>query len=439
MFRPVRMLQLGTILCLVAGCASGGTTSKTSIQTPADNAANATARIGPDDAAGSGPQHPAAASADPAIPGILPPLPAVPEAPPSIAAGTSTPDASGFTGENGKLNADIQAYASEVTRTRNIPQQSVEALLKDARYDATVARLMSPSKTRVRRSWSTYRDRFVEPVRIKAGTEFWQHNRDYLERTEQAYGVPASIIVAIIGVETLYGRYTGDFRVLDALATLGFRYPDPSRPERSQLFRDQLADLAQLHHENKVNAYTARGSFAGAMGLPQFMPGSLLRYAIDGDQDGVIDLHHSTADAIASVAAFLRHHGWIPGLPVFAPVQLPANPGHLVKGGIDPTLDWETLVHHGASPLPGRQDTAWQQHKLGVIDLRDEPRNTVEYRTGTPNFFAITHYNRSYFYATAVAELAQELARRMDLAGQLTTSDSPDRLAARAETVLPSS
>src|SRR5690606_2802057 len=125
-------------------------------------------------------------------------------------------------------------------------------------------------------------------------------------RTAEQYGVPASIIVAIIGVETIYGRYTGNFRVLDALATLGFRYPDPKRPERSQLFRDQLADLIQLDAQGQVDALQATGSYAGAMGLPQFMPGSLLRYAADGDGDGQIELHESAEDAIASVARFLR-------------------------------------------------------------------------------------------------------------------------------------
>lgn len=341
------------------------------------------------------------------------PFMAAPESAPSVQAGSSSAAASGFTQENGDLKPDIQAYASEVAHTRNIPQHTVESLLQSAQYNATAARLMSPSKTRVRRSWVTYRNRFVEPVRIKAGIEFWREHETQLEQVEQDYGVPASVIVAIIGVETIFGRYTGDFRVLDALSTLGFRYPDPSRPERSQLFRDQLADLAQLHYEQKLDAYTVEGSFAGAMGLPQFMPGSLLRYAVDGDNDGRIDLHHNTTDAIASVAAFLRYHGWVPGLPIFAPVQLPARPDTLVDGGIDPGLTWQTLTDHGATIRPGTQDTAWQNHKLGVIDLKDEPRNTVEFRTGTPNFFAITHYNRSYFYATAVTELAATLAKQM--------------------------
>ena len=398
MFRPIRMLQYGTLLCLMAGCANGNT-PQNSATDPGPNAQ--------------------AQSVEDAIPAAqepkkFKPLTAAPDPAPSIQAGSSTAGASGFTQANGQLKPDIQAYANEVAHTRNIPQHVLEALLQNAQYNETAARLMSPSKTRVRPSWVTYRNRFVEPVRIKTGGEFWRAHQKQLEQVEQDYGVPASVIVAIIGVETIFGRYTGDFRVLDALATLGFRYPDPSRPERSQLFRDQLADLAQLHHEQKLDAYTVEGSFAGAMGLPQFMPGSLLRYAVDGDGDGRINLHDNPMDAIASVAAFLRYHGWVPGLPIFAPVQLPAQADALVDGGIDPSLTWETLVQHGATVRPDAQSTSWQEHKLGVINLRDQPRNTVEFRTGTPNFFAITHYNRSYFYATAVAELAATLSQQME-------------------------
>lgn len=399
MFRPVCMLQFGAMLCLVAGCVSG--TPRHDLNQPDEAPISALAPADPR-TAGSGP------TADKPIS-----LPELPAAAPSIQSGSSTPAATGFTTQNDQLKPDIKAYAEEVARTRNIPQPDVLDLLQSANYNPTVARLMSPSKTRVRPSWSTYRARFVEPVRMKAGLEFWQEHEQQLNLIESRYGVPAEIIVAIIGVETIFGRYTGDFRVLDALATLGFRYPDPSRPERSQLFRDQLADLAQLHHENKINAYTATGSFAGAMGLPQFMPGSLLRYATDGDGDGQIDLMHNTTDAMASVAQFLRYHGWVPGLPVFAPVQLPDDPGDLVAGGIDPTLTWSALVDKGATVRSDTYGSEWQNHLMGVIDLKDEPRNTVEFRTGTPNFFAITHYNRSYFYATSVAELAAALAQRM--------------------------
>lgn len=332
---------------------------------------------------------------------------------PDIDVGSSEVSSRPFTMADGSLDPDILAFAEEVARSRGLPLDHVRALLLEAQYNATASRLMAPAKTRIRRSWVTYRNRFVEPVRIRDGQQFWRTHATDLARVEQQYGVPASIIVAIIGVETVYGRHTGDFRVLDALATLGFRYPDGNRPERSHLFRNQLADLIELDHQGKLNARQVTGSFAGAMGLPQFMPGSLMRYATDGDFDGRIDLHASPQDAIASVARFLRLHGWTPGLPVFAPVVPPANAEQLVTGGLEPTLEWKQLATSGAQIAPVSESTTWQEYPLGMVNLADEPRNTVEYRVGTPNFFALTHYNRSYFYATSVADLAVELERRM--------------------------
>src|SRR5690606_16010593 len=155
---------------------------------------------------------------------------------------------------DGRLDAGIEEFAVEVAQARAIPPEHVQALLREARYDATAAKLMAPAQTRIRRSWVTYRNRFVEPVRIRAGQRFWQENAARLQQVEREYGVPASIIVAIIGVETIYGRNTGNFRVLDALATLGFRYPDASRPERSHMFRNQLADLIQLDYQRRLDA-----------------------------------------------------------------------------------------------------------------------------------------------------------------------------------------
>lgn len=404
MFKPIRSLQVGFSALVLAGCA-----------------ANPTAALVPNATSGS--------AAAPTATGTAKPLVTPPPAP-SIQAGVSTPGNAAFLLPDGRLDPNIQAYAHEVAKVRHVPLAHVEALLKTARYDATAARLMTPSGNRIRRSWVTYRNRFVEPIRINAGERFWTENRTTLDSVAAAYGVPPSIIVAIIGIETVYGRNTGNFRVLDALATLGFRYPDSSRPERSQLFRDQLADLIQLDYEKKLNALDVTGSFAGAMGLPQFMPGSLMRYAADGNGDGRIDLLYSVDDAITSVARFLRLHGWVPGLPVFAPAAAGPKAASLVAGGLVPTYDWAELKAAGATLRTPGQGTAgprkanhtaataagasaWQQYKLGVVDLLDEPRNRAEYRIGTPNFFAITHYNRSYFYATSVADLAQALADRM--------------------------
>lgn len=319
-----------------------------------------------------------------------------------------------FLDSNAHLLPELDDFARETAQTRNIPLQDIRTLLAAAQYNETAVRLMRPTGKRLQRSWVTYRTRNVDPVRIRSGIAFWKEHQNDLARAHRAYGVPPSIIVAIIGIETVYGRYTGTFRVLDTLTTLGFRYPDASRPERQQMFREQLADLIQLDHEGKLDAYTVEGSFAGAMGLPQFMPGSLANFAADGDGDGKIDLQHNTADAIASISRFLRLHGWEPALPVFAPIILPADAGPLVKGGLTPDMSWEQLQQAGARlSSDTRAGTAWQRYPLGIIDLLDEPRKLNEYRSATPNFFAITHYNRSYFYAAAVADLAHELADRM--------------------------
>lgn len=412
MFKPARILQATSVFLLMAGC---GTTQNNALSSPSAQAASVASNAGTTDQT------------------------KVPVAPaPSIKAGVSVVGNSGFLQPNGELTPSIQAYAQEVSQVRHIPLPHVVAMLQNAQYNAKAVKLMTPGKTRIKRSWVTYRNRFVEPVRINKGVEFWSEHKVALDKAAREYGVPPSIIVAIIGVETVYGRNTGSFRVLDALATLGFRYPDSSRPERSQLFRDQLADLIQLDYEKKLNGREVQGSFAGAMGLPQFMPGSLMRYAVDGDSDGRIDLLYSVDDAIFSVASFLRLHGWEPRLPVFAPMILPDNPQALVVGGLFPTYDWETLQSKGAKirPMPGNQvdkksqravlspaiaagtpTTTWTNHKLGIVDLVDEPRKLAEYRAGTPNFFAITHYNRSYFYATSVADLAQALADRVGYGG----------------------
>lgn len=394
MFKPLHLAQVVILALLMSGCAARQPSAREDTRNAGTTATLAT---GPDVIA---PQH----TINPDT--VYPP----------IQAGRSMATTTPWVDKNGQLSPDLQQYAQEVAQTRAIPLDHVRKLLKDAQYDAYAARLMTPSGTRIRRSWVTYRKRFVEPVRINAGVSFWRTNQHALQQATRHYGVPASIIVAIIGVETIYGRNTGNFRVLDALATLGFRYPDPSRPERAQMFRDQLADLIQLDYQKTVNALQITGSFAGAIGLPQFMPGSLMRFAADGNNDGVINLQTSAADAIESVARFLRLHGWQPGLPVFAPVKLPKKAASLVDGGLQPDLSWKQLQQAGAKEAAapaGVTSEAWKNYKLGVVNLVDEPRNQVDFRTGTPNFFAITKYNHSYFYAASVSDLAQAISERV--------------------------
>ena len=382
MFKPARILQVGLIAFFIVGCAVPPAPVASNVQNSSSQANTNTALT---------PQQQTDF--------------------PSLQAGTSVSTRTQYHLPNGNLSPWLQEWAAEVATQRAIPIETVESLLKDVRYNADVARLMAPSKGRVKRSWVTYKKRFVDPIRLRSGTEFWQQHYG-LQETENKYGVPASIIVAIIGVETVYGRHTGDYSVLNALATLGFSYPDDSRPERGELFRNQLADLIDLHHREKLNARHAYGSYAGAMGLPQFMPGSLMRYAVDGDNNGKIDLFNSMPDIVESVANFLIVHGWQPQLPIFPDATLPTNPDKFVNGGLEPTLSFTELQEAGAKAL-AETPQPWQTRPLGVINLVDEPRSIVEYRIASENFFAITHYNRSYFYAASVAELAKALSQNM--------------------------
>lgn len=340
----------------------------------------------------------------------------------AVSAGINGP--AGWAAENRKLSADRNTFITQVSERHAIPKAHIEKLLATATVDDRVIRLMTPkgSGGRVTRAWQSYRNRFVEPIRLRKGTAFWDANRQVLSRAEKTYGVPAAVITAIIGVETVYGEQTGSFRVMDALYTLGFHHPEPNRPEKSQMFRNQLAALLDLDYRDKVDANAATGSFAGAIGLPQFMPVSIEHYAIDGDNDGHIDLRYSTQDAILSVANYLAKHGWRADAPVFAPVTLPAGAASLVDGGLEPTFTWSQLQSRGATLRPGAQGGNWQTGKeLGVIDLRDEIRGSNEYRTATSNFFAITKYNRSYFYAASVADLAHGLAERQRSSGHPVT------------------
>lgn len=308
--------------------------------------------------------------------------------------------------------ADVIAFVDEVVATRGLERGDVLRLFADARFSATAARLMQPSPTSIRRDWSLYRPRFVEPIRIAAGVRFWEDNAATLRRAEVAYGVPAEIIVGIIGVETIYGRNTGGFRVLDALTTLAFDYPNKQR-DRSPFFREQLADAMVLAHDSGIDLSALRGSYAGAIGMPQFMPGSILRFAVDFDGDGRIDLVNDSADVIGSVANFLAGHGWVRGLATHVPLsRIPssdpdiaalgaAKVDALVEAGSVPSLEFGALANAGfvADFFP-------PDAPFALIDIPiGSDASATTYLAGTQNFHVITRYNRSYFYALSVIEL----------------------------------
>src|SRR5699024_4420708 len=237
--------------------------------------------------------------------------------------------------------------------------------------------------------------------RIDRGLQFWQENQAALQRAEQTYGVPAEIIVAIIGVETIYGGNTGSYRVIDALSTLAFDYPP-----RAPFFRQQLKEYLLLTREEQVDPLSLKGSYAGAMGLPQFMPGSFRAYAVDFDGDGRIDIWQNPTDAIGSVANYFIEHGWQPGeqVAVRADVNDPELAAQGISAGLDPSSTVAELAKLGWMPR-----TALQPQRK-VTAFRLDAEHGDEYWLGLANFHAITRYNRSVMYAMAVYELADLLS-----------------------------
>ncbi len=268
--------------------------------------------------------------------------------------------------------------------------------------NAKVLQLIKPPTSPLQRSWERYRPRFLNDRRIDGGVRFWQENQAKLARARALYGVPEEIIVAIIGVETEYGRNTGGFRVLEALATLAFNYPP-----RAEFFRTELEQFLLLSRENGLDPLAVKGSFAGAIGIPQFMPGSQRRYAVDFDGDQRIDLSNSVDDAIGSVAHFLEQHGWQAGQPIAAPALSNGEPERsLLEAGLRPSLKAGELKEKGiyAEIAP--------QANVALIDLVS-PEKATEYWLGFENFYVITRYNRSSFYAMSVFQLGEEIRQRM--------------------------
>ena len=294
----------------------------------------------------------------------------------------------------------------ELVERHGFEESALRATFSRARASDTAVRLMAPAPPGFRRSWHVYRGRFVEPIRTREGLRFWSTHAESIRRASERYGVPEEIIVAIIGVETIYGRHTGDFRVIDVLSTLAFDYP-----RRAAYFREELEHYLLLARESGFDPLDWRGSFAGAVGLPQFMPGSIRRHAVDFDGDGRIDLLRSPTDAVGSVARFLANHGWKPGAPTHhaARVEDEIRVRPVVETGIAPDFTAPRLLPaelaaHGigsAGVLP-------PDEALSLIDLPNGD-DTTTWVLAADNFFVITRYNRSYFYAMAVAELARVL------------------------------
>ncbi|WP_411860632.1 lytic murein transglycosylase B [Pseudomonas sp. JM0905a] len=292
----------------------------------------------------------------------------------------------------------VAEFVAEMTRDYGFAGEQLVDLFREVERKQSILDAISRPAERVK-PWKEYRPIFITPARIQKGVTFWNQHADALARAEKEYGVPAQVIVAIIGVETFYGGNTGNFRVIDALSTLGFDYPP-----RADFFRKQLKEFLLLAREEQVDPLLLKGSYAGAMGLPQFMPSSFRAYAVDFDGDGHIDIWNNPVDAIGSVASYFKRHGWVHGAPVVSRAQVRGE--RIDEGltqGLDPVKNVGDLRTLGWASGDALRDD------VPVTAFRLEGDEGAEYWMGLPNFYVITRYNRSAMYAMAVHQLSELL------------------------------
>ncbi|MFB9145092.1 lytic murein transglycosylase B [Halomonas alkalicola] len=306
-----------------------------------------------------------------------------------------------------RSHAETRQLVEELT-AKGIERDWLEAAMASADFQQGVLDAMAGAAER-RLRWDEYREIFLQPERIHRGVTFLEVHRDAFERAEAEYGVPAEVIAAIIGVETSYGRFTGRHRVIDSLATLAFHHPT-----RGGFFRGELAAFLEITHEQGVEPGALKGSYAGAMGYPQFIPTSYRAYAVDFDGDGIRDLWTNPVDAIGSVGNYFAEHGWRGGEPIY----------HDATG---PEIPPEAIDFNRAARPPGVSASAVAEAGITVPDAFDADRPLLpvsledgednwRYVLGDHNFYVITRYNHSHLYAMAVTELAEaiEAARALD-------------------------
>ncbi len=306
---------------------------------------------------------------------------------------------------------DAMQAADDIAARRDLDPAWVRRTIAQARYLPQVAKFIQPPPVGTLKNWRVYRSRFVDPIRIKAGVGFWQDNRETLTRAEVETGVPAQIIVGIIGVETIYGQQMGSYRVIDALATLAFDFPSnhPRAQERSEFFKAELEQFLSLTHRSGVDPLTLRGSYAGAMGMAQFMPSSWEKYAIDFDGDGTADLFNSAADVIGSVANYFKAFNWQRDMPTHYPVHFDATTldlDALLAPDILPTF---SVASFGAKGAVLEGAALQHQGPVALVELQNG-NAPPSYVAGTENFYVITRYNWSSYYAMAVIELGQAVS-----------------------------
>jgi len=307
---------------------------------------------------------------------------------------------------------EVQAFIRDLATSQGLQAEELVKLFAGVQPDSRVLDLAAPPQTARVKNWRVYRSRFLDRATIRAGAQFWRQQAVSLARAEKEYGVPGEIVAGILGVETLYGRHMGRFPVLETLVTLSFDYPEaPNREVRTALFRQQLSDYLVWCRDTGQDVHGFTGSYTGAIGIPQFLPGSIRAYGVDFDGDGRIDLRASAVDAIGSVARFLKEHGWQRGEPVLWRLSEGDRNRRLLEARADgdPALKHRLgdLVAEGLRPeVAAAALRAQQGAKVLLVDL-PTPGRATEYRIGFQNFYSITRYNHSFFYAMAVTELGR--------------------------------
>ena len=294
---------------------------------------------------------------------------------------------------------DVSEFIYHVSHTYHIPPQELAALFNQVQIQPQI--IDAIERPYEAKPWAQYRAAFITKERTAAGAKFWKEHARDLQRAEKQYGVPANIIVAILGVETNYGQRQGQYRVIDALSTLAFNYP-----ARAPFFRKELIEYLLLTRENKLDPLSLYGSYAGAIGQPQFMPSSYRHYAVDFNHDGRSDLRNSTTDVIGSVANYFKQNGWrYQGPVVQRAVVAHHRPTHVDTTARVPSYSLAQLHQWGITPKTSIQTT----DKLGVIVF--EPANAKTVWIAHPNFYVITRYNTSKQYAMAVYELSEAIKK----------------------------
>ncbi|HUN93231.1 MAG TPA: lytic murein transglycosylase B [Burkholderiaceae bacterium] len=307
---------------------------------------------------------------------------------------------------------EVATYLDHLADETGLSRSWLDRIVAAARYCADAQRLTTPHRApTAARNWPAYRAHHIDRRRVDDGVAFWREHVATLRRVEERFGVPPAVVVAVLGVETHFGRLTGNYRAIDVFLTLAFDYV-----RRAELYRDELASYLLLCRDRGWDPLEVRSSFAGAIGLPQFLPSSIRRFAVDFDGDDSIDLHHSIPDAAGSIGNYLAAHGWQRDHPVAVAVRdgsLPlAVAADCVHRGLDPDARWAELAARGVR-IEGRLDPS---AAVMLVELpRSDPRGArpALYRVGTTNFAALLQYNRSDFYVSAVSDYADELQRAM--------------------------